>query len=1008
VQFTHYKHDPDNPNSLSTDHVFSIYEDRSGTLWIGTWGGGLNKFDREIEQFTHYRHDSNNPNSLSNDLVRSIYEDRSGTLWIGTQGGGLNKFDREKEQFIHYREKDGLPNDVIYGILEDNNNYIWLSTNKGISKFNPKTEEFRNYDVKDGLQGDEFNGGAYFQSEDGRLFFGGMNGINTFHPDSLRDNEHIPPVVVTDFKIFNKSVTIQSSGSEEGMPFLPVHISETDEILLSYKESVFSFEFSALHYSVPGKNQYAYMMEGFDEDWVYTDAKRRFATYTNLDAGEYTFKVKASNSDGIWNEKGSKIKIIITPPYWQTWWFRMLSMITIVALVITAHRLRTKDIETRNKTLQKEINERKLTEEALRNEKMFHQTLFQNAPEAIAVLENYDIITNINQKFELLFGYTKKYSIGKSLNDLIVSEEYKEEAYQVSDEATEGRRIILETRRKNKDGTLIDVSVLGAPIFNSIGKLIGTYAIYRDLTETHKYQSQLSNKGKRLESTLYLAVNAMITIDEKGFIESFNKAAVKIFGYTEDEMIGENINILMPDPDKINHDGYLDNYHLTGLTKTIGTGREVEGVRKNGETFPLKLSVSRVDLDNRTIYTELIEDLTEQKKADKEKLELQEKLIQSERMESLGLLAGGVAHDLNNIIGPIMAYPALIRMDLAEGKSIDQDLDSITASAQRAADVITDLLALTRRGKYEMEPIDLNDLVNDYLSSAECKSAKILYPEVKPDINLSKEQLLFNGSNAHLPKVIMNLINNAFESMQDGGVLSISSSSIDIGDGELSEKKIPKGRYNLLTIEDQGEGISEENISRIFDPFFTTKKKSGKSGTGLGLSVVYNVIKDHGAYIDVESKLGRGTKFSIYFSETTKKKERTEKDNQMHKGSGSVLVVDDRDEQRDIATRLLTTLGYDVESVEKGQDAVEYLKNEDVDLLLLDMILEDDMDGLDTYKEIIKIKPDQKTIIVSGYSESDRVKEAQELGVEGFIQKPYKMDEIGKTIQSVLRGSNIN
>jgi len=377
-------------------------------------------------------------------------------------------------------------------------------------------------------------------------------------------------------------------------------------------------------------------------------------------------------------------------------------------------------------------------------------------------------------------------------------------------------------------------------------------------------------------------------------------------------------------------------------------------------------------------------------------------------MESLGLLAGGVAHDLNNIIGPIMAYPALIRMDLAEGKSIDQDLDSITASAQRAADVITDLLALTRRGKYEMEPIDLNDLINDYLSSAECKSAKILYPEVKPDINLSKEQLLFKGSNAHLPKVIMNLINNAFESMQDGGVLSVSSSSIDIEDGELSEKNIPIGRYNLLTIEDQGEGISEENISRIFDPFFTTKKKSGKSGTGLGLSVVYNVIKDHGAYIDVESKLGRGTKFSIYFPETTKKKEREEKDNRMHTGSGSILVVDDRDEQRDIATRLLTTLGYDVESVEGGRDAVEYLKNEDVDLLLLDMILEDDMDGLDTYKEIIKIKPDQKTIIVSGYSESDRVKEAEELGVEGFIQKPYKMDEIGMTIQAVLRGSNIN
>jgi len=429
---------------------------------------------------------------------------------------------------------------------------------------------------------------------------------------------------------------------------------------------------------------------------------------------------------------------------------------------------------------------------------------------------------------------------------------------------------------------------------------------------------------------------------------------------------------------------------------------------KTGNIIDLEANVTSIEYNGKPAVQGILKDVTSQMQDRREKLELQEKLIQSERMESLGLLAGGVAHDLNNIIGPIMAYPALIRMDLAEGKPIDQDLEAISASAQRAADVISDLLALTRRGKYEMTLIDLNDLVNDYLFSAECKSAKIIYPEVKADINLSKEKLLFKGSNAHLPKVIMNLINNAFESMSEGGVLSIGTSSINVEDGELSEKNIPKGRYNLLTIEDQGEGISEENISRIFDPFFTTKKKSGRSGTGLGLSVVYNVLKDHGAYIDVGSKLGIGTKFSIYFPETTEKKERTEKDKQMHTGSGKILVVDDREDQRNIAKRMLTTLGYDVESVERGQDAIDFLGESNVDLLLLDMILEDDMDGLDTYREIIKIKPDQKTIIVSGYSESDRVKEAEKLGVDGFIQKPYKMDDIGMTIQAVLNGGNIN
>ena len=259
---------------------------------------------------------------MSNNDVYSIYKDKTGTLWIGTDGG-LNKLDSEKEQFIHYREKDGLPNDVIYGILEDDNRNLWLSTNKGLSKFNPKTEKFRNYDVKDGLQSNEFNAGAYFKNKDGRMFFGGMNGFNIFHPSSIKDNPYIPPIVITDFQLFNKSVPIFKGNSSEERPetlFLDTHISEINELILSYQESVFSFEFAALHYASPEKNKYAYMMEGFDKGWNYTDLKKRFATYTNLDPGEYIFRVKGSNNDGIWNEAGTSISLTITPPFWKTWW----------------------------------------------------------------------------------------------------------------------------------------------------------------------------------------------------------------------------------------------------------------------------------------------------------------------------------------------------------------------------------------------------------------------------------------------------------------------------------------------------------------------------------------------------------------------------------------------------------------------------------------------------------------------------------------------------------------
>lgn len=353
--FMHYKHDPNNPRSLSDNYIRTIYEDRSGVLWLGTLGG-LNRFDRATKTFTHYKHDPNNPGSLSDNRVRSIHEDSNhgGMLWIGTSGG-LNQFDRTTGIFKPYREKDGLPNDTVYGILEDDRGYLWLSTNEGLAKFNPENETFRNYDVNDGLQSNEFNGGAYFKSRNGEFFFGGASGLNVFHPDSLKDNPHIPPIVITDFKIFNKALR-PGMARRFGKP-LQSHITETEEIVLSYKENVFSFEFAALDFTFPQKNNYAYKMENFDEDWIYSET-RRFAMYTNLDPGEYVFRVKGSNNDGLWNEKGAAIKITITPPFWQTWWFRIVAGASVLALAFGWYRSRIKNIETQKKKLEIQVEEK--------------------------------------------------------------------------------------------------------------------------------------------------------------------------------------------------------------------------------------------------------------------------------------------------------------------------------------------------------------------------------------------------------------------------------------------------------------------------------------------------------------------------------------------------------------------------------------------------------------------------------------------------------------------------
>ncbi len=319
--FTRYSHDPDDPESLSNDYVRVFYEDIEGNFWIGTQGGGLEEMDRETGLFTHYKNVPDDTNSVSSDYVFSILEDDAGILWIGTWGGGLNRFDKKRGLFSHYTVEDGLASNSVYGGLMDEQGNIWISTNNGISRFTPRTETFKNYTVDDGLQGNEFNGNSFFKSSSGEMFFGGTYGLTTFYPHEIKDNPYVPPVVITSFSKFNKEVKFDKP------------LSDIDELLLSHKDYVFSFEFAALDYSAPSKNQYAYRMKGLDEDWIPTGSDKRFAYYTTLPPGRYEFMVKGSNNDGLWNEEGTSVKIRITPPFHQTWWFRAIVFLTFVLLV---------------------------------------------------------------------------------------------------------------------------------------------------------------------------------------------------------------------------------------------------------------------------------------------------------------------------------------------------------------------------------------------------------------------------------------------------------------------------------------------------------------------------------------------------------------------------------------------------------------------------------------------------------------------------------------------------
>jgi ligand-binding sensor domain-containing protein/signal transduction histidine kinase len=363
-QVTHYRRS-DEPNSISHDVIFTLYEDKKGTLWIGTVGGGLNKKEtitvdengarvtRDI--FKHYINDPGDTASLSDNNVSAIYESSKGDFWVGTSLG-ISKMDRAHGTFKAYTTKDGLPNNVVFGIVEDNKGNLWIGTLGGVSKFDPVKETFKNYGFEDGLQDNMFNPHAFCLSQSGEMFFGGPNGMTVFYPDSIRDNAYEPKVMLTDFKVFNKSVPIGKNDEDEER--LKQSVSTVDEITLSYKDYVFSFEFSASNYASASKNKFAYKMEGFDKDWVYTDASNRIATYTNLDPGNYTFRVKASNGDGVWTDKAASVKIAIVPPFWQTLWFRLLILAEVLAGLYIIYKIRINIIKKQKQDLEIQVASR--------------------------------------------------------------------------------------------------------------------------------------------------------------------------------------------------------------------------------------------------------------------------------------------------------------------------------------------------------------------------------------------------------------------------------------------------------------------------------------------------------------------------------------------------------------------------------------------------------------------------------------------------------------------------
>lgn len=511
----------------------------------------------------------------------------------------------------------------------------------------------------------------------------------------------------------------------------------------------------------------------------------------------------------------------------------------------------------------------------------------------------------------------------------------------------------------------------------------------------------LKSSEKNLNSIIKSVPDIIFRLDETGRI-TFISPAIAKYVSTPDHLIGRPIFDLVA-PDDLPKARYRLNEKRTGERATYDL--EIRLLLPHRQTEPVgyfSVSAEGIYANDRPCPDEFIgtqgilRDITEQKK-------LEERLLHAQKMEAVGNLASGVAHDLNNVLVGLVTCPDLLLMELPEDSPLRSKISMIQRSGQKAAAIVQDLLTLARRGIKNSSVLNLNTIITEYLASPESASTLRLHSAITIETDLAADLMNMKGDRVHLSKVVMNLLNNAAEAMPTGGIIRVSTSNRFLERELHLYETIPPGEYISLTVSDEGVGISGDDISRIFEPFFS-KKSMARSGSGLGMTVIWATIKDHEGFIDLQSREGEGTRFILYLPVTRDLEISTGRRIGLEEylGTEKVLIVDDVPEQRQIASSMLTKLGYIVTAVANGEAAVEYLQQNAVDIIILDMIMPGGMDGLETFQAIIKQWPEQKAIITSGYSESERVQALQQMGVEVYVQKPYTLEKLGIAIRKEL------
>ncbi len=657
-----------------------------------------------------------------------------------------------------------------------------------------------------------------------------------------------------------------------------------------------------------------------------------------------------------------------------------------------------------------DIVEHREVEREIKKSEAWYRAIFENTGTAMMVVEEDTTISLANTEFENLTGYSKEEIEGKISWTVFPAKEDLERMMMQH----HLRRVQPAEAQRNYEFRLVNKSGQTREIHLTVDMIPDTkksIASLQDITERRQADETLKESQRKLADIIEFFPDATLVVDKNGTVAAWNRALEDLTGFRAEDMLGKgNYEYALPfhgyrrpilvdlalDRNKTEKSGKA--YETLLTDRGILRGEGLAANLSTGNRYCSATAIALYDSRGEAVAAiECIRDITEQKR-------IEERLNRAEKMEALGTLAGGVAHDLNNVLGVLVGYSELLMETLPEGSVQKGYAQNILRSSERGAAIIQDLLTMARRGVSVAEVVNLNKVIVDYLDSPEHQKLTSYNQNIRIKTELAEDLFNIKGSPIHLNKSIMNLVSNAAEAIPGAGVITIKAENRNLDYTINGYDHMREGDYVVLSVSDTGGGIPEKDLGKIFEPFYT-KKVMGRSGTGLGLAVVWGTVKDHHGFIDVKSAEDLGSTFTLYFpvtrEELVRKREKSDIAQYMGRNE-SILVVDDMEFQRELAINLVCKLNYEVSAVSSGEAAIEYLKTQKADLLLLDMLMEPGIDGLETFQRVREIVPHQKAIIVSGFAEDERVRKAHELGAGEYVRKPYNLEKIGLAIRKEL------